>query len=72
MDISGGTFDQWIIIKEKNTERGQEKLAVRHLRHGPIQVARIVNGRIVRKTEFKSGPQHDAVLNVLRAQGVRV
>jgi hypothetical protein len=71
-NISGGTFDSWIIIQEKNTSRGQEKVAVRHLRHGPIQVARIVNGRIVRQTEFKSGPKHDAVLNVLRSLGVRV
>jgi hypothetical protein len=70
--VSGGSYDTWIVVTEKKTNQGHEKLAVRHLRNGPVQVARLVNGHIVRQTEFKSGRQHDAVLNILRSHGVKV
>lgn len=71
-NISGGKFDTWIVISEKHTDRGLDQVAVRHLRRGPIQVARIVNGNTIRKTEFRSGPKHDAVLNALRSLGHRL
>lgn len=71
-NISGGKYNTWIIISEKHTGRGLEQVAVQHLRRGPIQVKRIVNGNTIRKTEFRRGPTHDDVLNTLRSLGHRV